>query len=160
MKENVMTSKITTYLTAAAVVLIVLCGAVATNAQRREARGRMMTKPQVKAVINRLETRLDAFKKQYDKSLDKSRLNGSDREDWLNKRAKDLEHATDDLRKHFDVSDRWIENKDDVQRCIDIARDIDKNIRGARYGAATESNWANVRRELNTLADIYNIAGV
>jgi hypothetical protein len=155
-----MKSKLTTFIVGTVAILVVLAGAETASAQRREARGRAMTKAQVKAVINRLETRLDAFKKQYDKSLDRSRLNGSDREDWLNKRASDLEHATEALRKRFDVSDRWIENKDEVQRCIDIARDIDKNMRNVRYGAATEANWGHVRRELNTLADIYNLAGV
>jgi len=29
-----------------------------------------------------------------------------------------------------------------------------------RFGAATEANWSRVRYELNTLADIYNLAKV
>jgi hypothetical protein len=128
--------------------------------RRRESRGRGMTKAQVKAVINRVEDRVDNFVKNYDRSLDHSKLNGSSREDWLMKRAKDLESATDELAREFDRRDTWAENRDEVRRCLNIASDIDRNMRNYNFGAATESNWARVRYELNTLADIYNMAKV
>ncbi len=43
---------------------------------------------------------------------------------------------------------------------MNIATDSDKNMKNRRYGAATESNWARVRYELNTRADIYNLPKV
>ncbi len=144
-----------------AAVVMVLTFADASNAQRRrESRGRMMTKAQVKAVIDRVENRVDNFVGNYDKSLDRSRLDGTNREDWLNKRAKDLEKATDELSREFGRRDAWIENKDEVRRCLNIATDIDRNMKNYRFGAATERNWANVRYELNTLADVYNMPKV
>lgn len=127
---------------------------------RRESRGQLRTKAQVKVIINRVEDRVDNFKSNYDKSLDRSRLNGSSREDWLMKRAKDLESATDELSREFDRRDTWVENKEEVRRCLNIATDIDRNMRNYNFGAATESNWAKVRYELNTLADVYNLAKV
>lgn len=127
---------------------------------RREGRGQMKTKAQVKVIINRVEDRVDNFKSNYDKSLDRSRLNGSSREDWLMKRAKDLEGATDELSREFDRRDSWAENKEEVRRCLNIATDIDRNMRNYNFGAATEGNWAKVRYELNTLADVYNLAKV
>ena len=143
-----------------AAVLVVLTLADVSNAQRREARGRMRSKAEVKAVINRVEDRVDNFVKNYDKSLDRSRLDGSSREDWLMRRARDLESATDELAREFERRDAWIENKDEVRRCLNIASDIDRSLRNYRFGAATESNWARVRYELNTLADIYNLPKV
>jgi hypothetical protein len=146
---------------ALAAVLMVVTFASESNAQRRrESRNRLMTKAQVKQVINRVEDRVDNFVKNYDKSLDRSKLDGSSREDWLMKRARDLESATDELSREFDRRDAWIENKDEVRRCLNIASDIDRNMRNYRFGAATESNWARVRYELNTLADIYNLPKV
>ena len=100
------------------------------------------------------------FKKDFDKSLDNSPLNGSDREDYLNKRAKDLEHATDELSQEFDKRDLWIENKDQVRKCLNIANDINVAMKNRKLGAKTESNWAAVRYELNTLAKIYNLPTV
>jgi hypothetical protein len=143
-------------------VLMVLSLADLASAQRnrREARGKMRSKAEVKTIINRVEDRVDNFVKNYDKSLDRSRLDGSSREDWLMKRARDLESATDELAREFDRRDAWIENKDEVRRCLNIASDIDRNMRNYRFGAATESNWARVRFELNTLADVYNLPKV
>jgi hypothetical protein len=141
-------------------ILLVLGAADTANAQRREARGRALTKAQVKAIIVRVENRVDNFRKNYDKALDHSKLNGTSREDWLNGRAKDLEHATDELRREFDRRDAWVENKEEVRKCLNIASDIDRNMRSYNFGAATESNWANVRYELNTLADVYNLPRV
>ena len=130
------------------------------NKNRRESRNKMMTKAQVKAVINRVEDRVDNFVSKYDDSLDKSKLDGSSREDWLMKRAGDLESATDELAREFDRNDAWIENKDEVRKCLNIATDINTNMNSYKFGAASESNWARVRFELNTLADIYNLPKV
>lgn len=147
--------------TGAAAVLMVLIMADSANGQRRrEARGRGVNKAQVKAVINRVEDRVDNFVKNFDKSLDRSHLDGSSREDWLNKRARDLESATDELAREFNRRDAWIENRDEVRRCLNIAADIDRNMKNYRYGAGTEANWARVRFELNTLADVYNMPKV
>jgi len=147
--------------TGLSVLLVILLLADVGNAQRRrESRGKKMTKAQVKLVIDRVEDRVDNFTKHYDKSLDRSKLDGSNREDWLNKRAKDLESATDELSREFDRRDAWIENKDEVRKCLNIATDIDKNVRNRKYSADTETIWAKVRFELNTLADVYNLPKV
>ena len=143
-----------------AAILMVLTLAGDANAQRRESRNRMMSKAQVKQVINRVEDRVDNFVRNFDRSLDRSRLNGSSREDWLMNRARDLERATDELAREFQRRDAWIENKDEVRRALNIASDIDRNMRNRRYGRATENNWSRVRYELNTLADIYNLPKV
>lgn len=145
-----------------AAVLTILGLADVSYAQRnrREARGRMKSKAEVKAIINRVEDRVDNFKSNYDKSLDRSRLNGTSREDWLMKRAKDLESATDELSREFDRRDAWAENKEEVRKCLNIATDIDRNMKNYNFGAVTESNWTKVRYELNTLADVYNLPKV
>jgi hypothetical protein len=144
----------------AALVMILSLADVSSAQRRRESRNRLMSKAEVKEVVNRVEDRVDNFVKNYDKSLDRSRLNGSSREDWLNKRARDLESATDELAREFQRRDAWVENKDEVRRCLNIASDIDRNLRNYRFGAGTEGNWNRVRYELNTLADIYNLPKV
>lgn len=149
------------FLTGMVVVFAILVLANSTNAQRtKEARGKRYTKSQVKKVIDRLETRVDNFVENYDEALDNSGLDGTKREDWLMKRARDLENATDELEREFDRSDRWIENKAEVRKCLNIASDINRNMKNRRYGKKAEANWAKVRYELNTLADIYNLPKV
>src|ERR1043165_8427276 len=101
-------------LTLAAAFAVLLIAGV-TQAQPRVARGRVYTKGDVDRIIKRVEDSTDKFKKEFDKALDRSRLNNSNREDQLNQYAKDLEHATDDLRKQFDRTDKWIDNKEQVR---------------------------------------------
>jgi hypothetical protein len=144
------------------IALILSLGAVDASAQKRkrESRNRLLSKAQVETIIDRVEDRVDNFVKNYDKSLDRSKLNGTSREDWLLGRARDLERTTDELRSEFDRNDAWAENKEEVRRCLNIATDIDRNMRNYRYGSATETNWSRVRYELNTLADVYNLPKV
>jgi hypothetical protein len=113
----------------AAVLMVLTFADVSNEQRRRETRGRLKSKAEVKAIINRVEDRVDNFVKKYDKSLDRSKLNGSSREDWLNKRARDLEGATDELAREFDRRDAWVENKDEVRKCLNIASDIDRNMK-------------------------------
>ena len=122
--------------------------------------GNNLNKAQVDRLITNLETRVDRFVVQFDNSLDNSRLNNTRREANLNRRARDLEVATDELRREFNRRDRWIENKDEVRRCLNIASDIDVAMRNRRLGAATENNWRAVRIELNALARVYGLPAV
>lgn len=155
MKENVM--KIIAGCFAIALVFIL---ADSSSAQTRKARGKTYTKAQVGAVVNRVETRVDNFVKNFDDSLDKDKLNGTDREDQLNKRAGNLENETDRLRRDFDKLDRWIDNKAQVRKVLDIASDLDRTMKNRKLGKTTEANWSRVKYELNTLAKIYNLANV
>lgn len=118
------------------------------------------TKAEVDRIIKRVETRSDYFINAFDRALDNSRLNNSNREDYLNKRARDLEVALDELRREFDRRDLWIENKDEVRRCLNIATDINVAMKNRKLGRNVESQWSALRSELNALARAYNLPGV
>lgn len=143
------------------VMLVVFILADAANAQRtRKARGKTYTKAQVEQVIKRVEEKTDHFVKRFDEALDDSRLNNTEREDNLAHRSRQLENATDELRREFDRRDNWIENKDEVRKCLNIATDINKTIRARNYGRETETMWTRLVYELNTLAKIYKLPNV
>ena len=151
MKKNIAT--ITTSIFA---LLLVFMTANFADAQGY-ANGRRYTKAQVDNVIKRVENRTDRFVNQFDRSLDNSRLDGSRREDNLNQQAKNLEAATDELRREFNRRQNWWDTRDNVQRCLNVAADINVAMRNRKFNRATENNWANVRRELNALAKVYNL---
>ena len=150
---------LTKLFTALIAVFAILAFVDGANAQRRY-RGNNYSKAQVSRLIKNVEERVDRFVGQYDKSLDHSRLNGTNREDVLNQRAKDLESATDELRREFDKRDSWAENKNEVSNCLNIAADINANMKKRRYGRGAETNWRNVVRELNALAVAYNLPAI
>lgn len=143
-----------------AVVFAATMGAATgdANAQRRSRGG--LTKGQVGDIIRRVETRVDGFTASFDDALDRSRLDGTRREDDLNRRAQALESATDELRREFDRRDTWHENRDEVRKCLNVASDINAVIRRRRLSYGTERAWAALRYELNALARAYNLPAV
>jgi hypothetical protein len=142
-----------------AIVCAVLTLSAPAEAQRRRGtpRQRGYTKAQVNQIIKRVEERSDRFVRLFDRSLDRSRLDGSNREDRLNEQARNLETALDELRREFDRKENYVETRPEVRRCLDIATNINVAMRNRRLGGETEKQWALLRAELNTLADVYSL---
>jgi hypothetical protein len=140
-----------------AICAVLILSAPGQAQRRRNPRARGYTKAEVNDIIHRVENRSDSFVKEFDHSLDRSRLNGTRREDQLNQYARDLEKALDDLRHEFDRKESYIETRPEARRCLDIASDINVAMRNRRLGGETERQWALLRSELNTLADVYNL---
>ena len=123
-------------------------------------RGNVYTKAAVGNIISRIEERMDRFTKAFDEALDDSNLNNTRREELMTARSKDLENATDELRREFDRRDTWAENLAEVRKCLDFASDVDRMVKARNWGAMTESTWRAVVVELNTLAKVYNLPTV
>lgn len=134
---------------------------IEANAQRgRKVKANKITKVQVDRVIKNVEQRVDRFTSQIDDSLDNSKLNNTKREDRINERARNLESATDELRREFDRNDSWAENKAEVRKCLNIASDLNVTMRNRKFSQATENNWRAVVTELNALARVYGLSSV
>ena len=145
------------FVTLVAVCALVALCAVSGAAQRRY-RPRAYTKAQVDAVIRRVEDRADNFVRVFDYALDNSRVDGRAREDRLNERARELEQATNELRREFDRRERYADTRSEVSRCLNIAADINGAVRRRRLDRNAEQQWRMLRAELNALADVYGLA--
>jgi len=139
---------------ALAVACVMLSLTVSSEAQRR---GRIYNKAEVNEIIRRVESRSDEFVKLFDSSLDRSRLDGTRREDRLNERARNLERALDDLRREFDRRENYNQTRPEVSRALNLSEDINKVMRRRRMGGETERQWGLLRDELNALALVYNL---
>lgn len=118
------------------------------------------TPQQVEELLERIEERGDAFSNQLNKSLDRSRLDGSRTEDNITERARELENATDELRREFDHNDTRGENRPEAERVLITATVIDRLMRSRNFGGQTESTWTALRSELNILAKLYGLQAV
>ena len=127
---------------------------------RRNDRWGNTNKRAIENLIRRVEDRTDNFVRQFDRALDNSRADGTRREDRLNDLARDLERATDQLRREFDRSDSLRENRDEVERCINVASRIDRAISRGRVGNGVQNTWRTLRNELNALARAYDVRSV
>lgn len=129
-------------------------------AQRRGPRGRVYTKAEVNQLIKIAEDRSDRFIKMFDKAMDRSALDGTEREDRINERAKDFEKALDELRKEFDKRESYIETKPEMAAVLNVAREINEVMLRRSMRSDVEAEWVVLRRELNVLASVYYLAGL
>lgn len=127
---------------------------------RRSTIIRAYSQQQVEELLERLEERTDAFSNQLNKSLDRSRLDGSRTEDNIAERARQLENATDELRREFDHNDTRGENKPEAENVLVTASTIDRLMKSRNFGGQTDSTWAALRNEINVLARLYGLAAV
>jgi exonuclease VII large subunit len=157
-QERMMTRGFITFLVGltAACMLLILEGPTAAKAQGRS-RGRAYTKSDVDRIIKRVEQRSDSFKDVVDRSLDRSVLDGTRREDNINEQVKQFEKALDALRSDFDREDRWLETRRQVERVLDEAEEVNTLIRRHSLRQYLERGWALLRSDLNRLAGIYDL---
>ncbi len=128
---------------------IVALAAGAANAQVR------VSDSQIRAVLTRIETKTDTFKRQLDSSLDRPRWNNTTRDENLQAFVTDFESATDRLKQRFDMN-RAIGS--DVSDVLTRAAYIDRFMARNQLSRQTESQWMNLRSDLNTLATLYSVS--
>ena len=108
----------------------------------------------VREIIRELESDTDRFKGSLDTALDRSRLNGSRAEDEINGYVKRFEEATDRLRDRAEDRE-YAPNL--AREVLNRGRSINAFMRTHRLGGKAESDWAQVRADLNRLSNSYYI---
>ncbi|MEK6283180.1 MAG: hypothetical protein AABN95_22720 [Acidobacteriota bacterium] len=148
----------TVVLVAVAIFGLLLVSLTSAQAQGTH-RGQFYTKADVERIIKRVEDRSDDFRKVINRSLDRSALDGTDREDNINQQVKELENAIDKLRSDFDRAQTWEETRSQVQRVLNEADEVNAMVRRGRWrrGGPVKASWAQVRADLNKLAGVYNL---
>lgn len=132
-------------------LLILAAFCVTANGQGAPYR---LTDKQVKKLIEQLKKDTGKFRKSLDSSLDKSRLDGTNREDDINAFLKHYESATERLYERFK------DNKSvsaDVEAVLDGAVRIDNFMTRHSLSGRVERDWAKVRQDLRQLAEAYNV---
>jgi len=133
-----------------------MSGPVTASGQGRY-RGRIYTKGDVERIIKRVEDRSDSFRKIVDRSLDRSALDGTRREDNINEQVKQFEKALDELRSEFSRQDRWLETRHHVEKVLSEAGDVNAIVRRHFLRPVIEREWALLRADINRLAGVYDL---
>lgn len=136
--------------------LFVLCAFVVTPIQGQViGQPYRLTDKEVEKIIHRIEQQSDRFRSSLDSSLDKSRLNGTNREDDINSFVKDFYKQTKNLR------DRFNDHKStspDVQAVLDQASRIDGFMRRYPLSARAQEDWSALKANLDELSSAYNVS--
>ncbi|HEX8287064.1 MAG TPA: hypothetical protein VF556_03665 [Pyrinomonadaceae bacterium] len=131
------------------VVILLISGfTVQTNAQRRNER-------EVRDIIRSLRSKIDDF--QYNLTY-QLRSNSADRDEVIEIET-NLRGLNDRINSFETNLDRRRENRDDVSRILDAARNIDNYLNLNPQNRRIENEWTNVRSLLDRLAAAYNITG-
>jgi len=135
-----------------AVLLIVAGDAAAQDRYRKK-----YNKKQVDNIIRQLESSSNDFRRNFDRALDRSRIDGTEREDNFNSRVRRFEESLNTLRGEVNRRDDWWESRNNVQQMLEAARPVSVMMNNRRLGGNLESQWRRLRRNVNKLAGTYNL---
>lgn len=109
----------------------------------------------VEKIIRRIEQQSDRFRSSLDTALDKSRFNGSNREDDINAFVKDFYKQTKNLRDRFN---HHKSTAPDVQSVLDKAARIDSFMRRFPLSSSAQNDWSTLRTNIDELATAYDVS--
>jgi len=133
----------------------VLLAAFPANAQWANS-GRY-TRRDVASTIASVEQTSNIFRRDFDRYLDQSNLNGTREEDRLNAIVQNYERSLNSLRINFDRTDSWQETRSNVQDVMRDARPVNQMMIALPFARSLERQWNNMRRDINRLANTYGL---
>ena len=116
-----------------------------------------------RSAIRSLKSKARDFQRQIDRDLDRSRYNGSNREDQINDVAKRFRDAVNRLNEN-DFSNNtgrygnggYTRGDTDIRRVMDMASQIDRTVGRSNVSYASREIWSSIRGDLNYLGRGYN----
>jgi len=109
----------------------------------------------VEKILKRVEQQSDHFKSSLNSALDKSRLNGSHREDDINSFVKDFYAETKRLRDRFDSHKS---TAPDVSAVLERAARIDEFMLRNPLSSRAQDDWSTLKSNLDELSAAYNVS--
>jgi translation initiation factor 3 subunit A len=107
----------------------------------------------VRDSVHRLDRLAKDFEREMDRALDRSRANGTDREDRINHQVHQFRDAVGDLKSRVGNGRDLDRSSDEARRVFQEAQQIDRVTR--RLDGRTSSQWNQIQRELEFLGDAY-----
>ena len=138
-----------------AVVFGIACLGAATRAQAQVmGQPYRLSDKEVERILHRIENQANNFRHSLDAALDRSRLNGTNREDDINAFIKNFDKQTKQLHDRFDHHKSVAA---DVEAVLNSAASIDQFMRRQRLRERAQNDWATLRASLDDLAEAYNV---
>jgi hypothetical protein len=111
----------------------------------------------LKDSIQRLDRLAKEFERDLDRALDRSRTNGTRREDNVNGQARQFRNAVSDLKSRFGNGRDLNRSRNEAQRVLQEARQLDRIANTRRVDNEVVSDWAQIRQELRIISDAYGL---
>lgn len=108
----------------------------------------------VRQILNRLDNRTNQFRNSMDAAIDRSRIDGTRREDRINEFIQDFDNAVEQLRSRFASRTETVA---DVEAVLNVATRIDRFMQRNRLTTNAQNDWIAMRTDVSQLAAAYNI---
>lgn len=103
----------------------------------------------------RIEDRSEDFQRNLDRFLDRSRHNGSQREDHVNDDVKQFRRAADRFRDKAGDSNDLNRSAGEARQLLETASHVERYLRRLRLDSRTASDWRRIRSDLGAVSRIY-----
>ena len=108
-------------------------------------------------VAQRIKDRSHDFERDADRALDRSRVDGTRREDQINAYVHDFRRAADRFRDRVGNGNDTYRSQNEASELISRANQIDRVISRLRLDSRTYSDWTSMNQDLRIVADIYGL---
>ena len=147
----------------AAAMLALILPATAAAQWGRDDRGRgrdrgdygRYDERQLRDSVHRLDRLAKDFEKNMDRALDRSRANGSQREDRINNQVHEFRDAVGDLKSRVGNGRDLNRSSDEARRVLQEGQELDRIARPRWYDGGLSSQWSQIQRELRFISDVY-----
>jgi uncharacterized membrane protein YccC len=133
-----------------------LAGSLRAQDDHRRHRDRREWVGQISAVVRDCDQRATEFRSALARALDRSRLDGTRREDRLNEDAKRLDVAISRLRESWNRDRDPERSRRHMREAIDAAREINWAMETHQVRGKVQHEWDVLRSELNRLAEAFD----
>jgi hypothetical protein len=105
--------------------------------------------------VHRLDRLAKDFEHDMDQALDRSRVNGSRREDQINSVVHDFRRAVGDLKSRVGNGRDLNRSANEASRVLQLADQVDRVARPRWFDSRLGSEWSQIQRELRVVIDVY-----
>ena len=106
--------------------------------------------------VHRLDRLAKDFEKDMDRALDRSRVNGTQREDQINQLVHDFRDAAGDLKSRVGNGRDLDRSAGEAQRVLGLADQVDR-VGSRRLDSRTSSQWSQIQNELRIISEVYGM---
>ena len=110
----------------------------------------------VRDAARRVSDRSRDFQRHVDEALDRSRYDDTRREDRINEIAREFREAANRLRDRIGDGRDLGRSANEARHLLQLGSRIDRFISRSRLDSRSASDWSQIRRDLNVIANAYN----
>ena len=110
---------------------------------------------EIRDSAHRLDRLAKDFERDMDRALDRSRQNGTSREDRINEEVHQFRRAAGDYKSRVGNGRDLNRSADEARRLLQEAQQVDRVARPRWFDSRLASEWSAIQRELRFISDVH-----